>query len=112
MQRLDKQVAIVTGGAHGIGAATTQRLAAEGAKVVVADLDFNAAEQTMQNIRAAGGSALAVQLDVTVRAQVETMLATVLATYEQVDVLCNIAGIARGEPFLEITDEKWHKTLD
>jgi len=112
MQRFKNQIAIVTGGANGIGLATALRLAGEGATVVVADLDFKAAEQAVQTIIAAGGAALAVQLDVTSRVQVETMLASVLAAYGQVDVLCNIAGIAYDEPFLEITDEKWHKTLE
>lgn len=111
MQRFADQVAIVTGGAHGIGLATAQRLASEGAAVVVADIDYAEADRAAQTIKVAGGQALAVEVDVTARASVEAMLAATLEHYRQVDVLCNIAGIALGESFLEITDEKWHKTL-
>ncbi|MEZ4660455.1 MAG: glucose 1-dehydrogenase [Caldilineaceae bacterium] len=111
MQRFTDQVAIVTGGAHGIGAATARRLASEGAKVVVADLDLAAAQANVDTIQQNGGDALAIQLDVTARPQVEQMVAAAIAQYGHVDVLANIAGVAFGEPFLDITDEKWHKTL-
>ena len=112
MRRFEEQVAIVTGGAHGIGAATARRLASEGAAVAVADIDLEAAEQVARSIQDAGGEAMAVQVDVTSRQQVEAMLAAALERYGHVDVLANIAGIAVAEHFLEITDENWHKTLD
>lgn len=111
IQRFENQIAIVTGGSHGIGRATAQRLAGEGASVAVADLDLAAAEEVAAAIRQAGGQALAVQVDVTSRQAVETMVTTVLAQYDHVDVLANIAGIGFGEPFLEIKDENWHKIL-
>jgi NAD(P)-dependent dehydrogenase (short-subunit alcohol dehydrogenase family) len=112
MQRFENQVAIVTGGGRGIGRASALRLAGEGAAVAVTDIDREPADEVVKAIRAAGGEALALQLDVTSRSQVEQMLTTVLAEYNQVDVLANIAGIGFGEPFLEITDENWRRTLD
>jgi 3-oxoacyl-[acyl-carrier protein] reductase len=112
MRRFEDQVAIVTGAAHGIGLATAQRLAQEGAAVVMADLDYAEADRAAQAIRSAGGQAVAVAVDVTSRPQVEAMLAFALEQFTQVDVLCNIAGVALGEHFLEITDAKWQKTLD
>ena len=111
MKRFENQTAIVTGSAHGIGAATARRLASEGAVVAVADRDSAAAQKVARSIREAGGEALAVQVDVTSRSQVEAMLATVLEQRDQVDVLANIAGVAYDEPFLEITDEVWTRTL-
>ncbi len=111
IHRFADQVAIVTGSANGIGLATARRLASEGAAVVIADMDYAEADRAAQGIKAEGGKALPVQVDVTERSAVETMLATVLEHYNHVDVLCNIAGIALGEHFLEISDEKWHKTL-
>ncbi|MCE7981682.1 MAG: SDR family oxidoreductase [Caldilinea sp. CFX5] len=112
MQRFINEVAIVTGAGNGIGKAAALRLASEGASVAVADLDQAAAQATVETITASGGQAMAVVVDVTARSSVEAMVETVLARYGQVDVLCNIAGIAVGEPFLEVTDKNWQRTLD
>lgn len=110
--RFAHQVAIVTGGGGEIGRATALRLAREGAAVAVVDCNVTQAEKVAAEIVNAGGQAFAHQTDVAQRAEVETMLAAVLARYERVNVLCNIAGIAPSAPFLETTDEAWQTTLD
>jgi NAD(P)-dependent dehydrogenase (short-subunit alcohol dehydrogenase family) len=112
IQRFENQTAIVTGGSHGIGKATAQRLAGEGAAVAIADLDLEAAAEVAAAIRQANGRAIAVQVDVTSRQQVENMLQAVLDHYDQVDVLANIAGIGFAEPFLEIKDDNWRNILN
>src|SRR5262245_30251764 len=97
MFRFEQQVAIVTGAANGIGAATARRLGQEGASVVVTDMDLVGANATVAAIQEAGGKAVAVAVDVTQRAQVEAMLAAALEAYDHIDVLANIAGIAQDE---------------
>lgn len=112
MLRFENQTAIVTGGGRGIGKATSLRLASEGAAVAVVDIDLEPAERVVQTIIAKDGQAMALQVDVTSRPQVNGMLAAVIERYDQVDVLANIAGIGFSERFLEIKDENWDLMLN
>src|SRR3546814_15981280 len=89
------QVAVVTGAAAGIGRATAQAFAAEGLKVVAADLDVAGGEGTVQSIREAGGEALFVRCDVTLESDVQNLMSEVINTYGRLDYAFNNAEIGR-----------------
>lgn len=112
LRRFTNQVAVVTGGAHGIGSAVALRLASEGADLVVADIDLKGAEVVADRIRSRSGNAIAVSLDVTSRIEVEAMLAAATARFGRIDILCNVAGVLTVEDFLLISDDAWNRTLN
>jgi len=101
--RLQDKVAIITGGASGIGLATVRKFVREGAKVVVADIDLGRAQAVVAEVEEMGfpGAATAVQVDVSDYAQVEAMVAHGVATFGKIDAIFNNAGIAGGKPLLE-----------
>ena len=102
--RLAGKTIIVTGGASGIGAGIGHGLAAEGANVVLADLNLTGAQEIADAIVAKGGSASAVEVDVTDRAAVARGIARAVETYGRLDVYFNNAGINVPMKFLEITE--------
>ena len=106
------KVAIVTGAGSGIGAAVTQRLARDGFHVAVADLRPEAAEATVARITQDGGTAHAVQVDVSSEPSVRAMVQSVLAGTGRIDALVNNAGIAgQSAPSWELPDGEWEKVL-
>lgn len=113
MKGLQSKVAVVTGGAHGIGAAACRRLAEEGARVAVTDLDDAAGEELAAAIRADGGTAVYHRLDVTDEQAVAQVFSSVREQWGSLDVLVNNAGIAgvNASPE-ETTAEDWRKVLD
>jgi len=109
--RLDTKVAVITGGALGIGRATARLFAAEGATVALGDLDAAGAEKVAREIVEHGGRALARPLDVGDAGQVNDFFTAVVAQYGRVDVLVANAGIAHSAPFLEHPEAQWHRVL-
>jgi NAD(P)-dependent dehydrogenase (short-subunit alcohol dehydrogenase family) len=109
----DGKVAFVTGGASGIGEAVARQLAERGAKVVVADLKLDAAQKAVDAIKAAGGEAAAVAVDVGKVEQVEKAVQFTLDTYGALNVAVNNAGIGGAvAPLADYTFEDWHKVID
>jgi 2-hydroxycyclohexanecarboxyl-CoA dehydrogenase len=103
--------AIVTGGASGIGLGITERLARDGAKVSVFDLDLEQAERAAQAIRDAGGAAIACQVDVSDRAQVDEAVERTRRSLGPVLVLVNGAGKDGFDPIMDITTELWERII-
>jgi glucose 1-dehydrogenase len=110
--RLQNKIAVITGAANGIGAATAVRFAAEGAKVVVSDRDPKAGDAVVAAIKASGGEARFQACDVTDRAQVAALMECALDAYGSLDVVCANAGIIHSTPFLDLDDETWRRVLD
>jgi meso-butanediol dehydrogenase / (S,S)-butanediol dehydrogenase / diacetyl reductase len=106
------QVAVVTGGGQGIGRAIALRLARDGMDVVVADLRGAQAETVAGEVRALGRRALALQVDVSVPAERERMLAETLAGLGGLDVLVNNAGVNRAALPAEVDEEHWDVVMD
>ena len=108
---IDK-TAIVTGAASGIGLAIAQRLARDGAKVAILDLDAEGAEQEAAKLRAEGATAIALRVDVSDRSQIQTAADDVRTRFGAVTILVNNAGMEGFQPFLQIGTEKWNRLLD
>jgi NAD(P)-dependent dehydrogenase (short-subunit alcohol dehydrogenase family) len=107
MNRVDGKVALVSGSAQGIGAATAKLLAQAGAKVVVSDLQVEQGEQTAKEIRESGGEARFERLDVTSEADWKAVLGRTEADLGGLDVLVNNAGVELIKPIAELTLEDW-----
>lgn len=109
--RLAEKIAIVTGGGSGIGRATAELFAREGARVLVADYREDAATENTRTIRQAGGEALSCPVDVADPEQVDRMVQTCLEAYGGVDLLFNNAGILTFGSILDTDLETWNRVL-
>jgi 3-oxoacyl-[acyl-carrier protein] reductase len=105
-------VVIVTGGAQGIGAATAQRFAEEGATLAVVDLTEQRCETTVEKVRSYGGTAIAVGADVSSSASAAAAVERVIAEFGRIDVLVNNAGVTRDNLLFKMTEEDWDTCVD
>jgi NAD(P)-dependent dehydrogenase (short-subunit alcohol dehydrogenase family) len=111
-QRLSGKVAIITGSGQGIGKGIAQRLAREGAHVVIAEYNAESAAAAAREIEAAGGRALAYRVDISDVAAVQRMVDDVAAQLEHIDILVNNAGVVQTKPMLDLTEADWDRVLD
>lgn len=107
---LANKVAIVTGGGRGIGQAIALRLAQEGAKVAICDVQNS--EETAARIQELGGAALALKVDITVESQVKEAVETILSQWGTIDILVNNAGITRDGLLMRMQESEWDTVLD
>jgi 3-oxoacyl-[acyl-carrier protein] reductase len=112
MARLAGRVALVTGAGRGIGAATAQRLALDGAAVLVADLDAEPAEETAAGIRDRGGTARSARCDVTRIAEVRAVVDRCEQELGRLDILVTCAGVLRDNLVHRMTEEDWDLVID
>jgi len=110
---VQNKVAVITGGGSGIGRATAQRLAKEGASIVIADLDEKMGAESVKLVEGAGGRATFVRADVTKESDARAMLDAAVSKFGRVDILHNNAGIAVGPPgFPAAEAARWRLVLD
>jgi len=112
MAGVQGRVALVTGGAQGIGAEVAKRLAADGAKVGVLDLNQDAAQATADQITSAGGAAIGLGADVSQRAQVQAAIDTVAGEFGGLHILVNNAGVLRDNLLFKMSDDDWTLVME
>lgn len=110
--RLERHTAVITGAGHGIGRACALAFAAEGASVIVADINLSGAEDTVRQIEALGGIAMASFTDVSKPAEVQALVVRTLERFSQVHTLLNNAAIQVNKSIEETTPEEWNRQLE
>jgi NAD(P)-dependent dehydrogenase (short-subunit alcohol dehydrogenase family) len=108
---LEGQAALVTGGGQGIGAETARLLAAEGAKIVVADWNEETATQIAEEIKGSGGQAIAIKADTSKKEDAEAMVEAAVKEFGRLDILINNAGITRDSSLLKMEPHQWDQVI-
>ncbi len=109
--RLENRVAVVTGAGRGIGRAVAMKLAEEGARVVVSDIEASFAESVVQRITEAGGEAMPMAVNVTAGEQVEIMFEEVADRFGEIHILVNNAGSRKDVPLHNLTENQWDQAM-
>ena len=112
MKRLDKKVAIITGGAAGIGAATAAKFAAEGATTIIWDLDEVRGNEFAKKHTSEGKTVVFAKVNTAKYDEIEAATKAVIAKYGQIDILINNAGITRDSSLKKMTPELWQQVID
>ena len=112
MGKLKDQVAIITGGVSGIGAATAELFAEEGAKLVLVDVNEEVGTKFEEKLKSQGRDVVFVQADVTNEADVKNIFETTLSTYGRLDIMFNNAGIGAVKPTEELDYKEWRRTVE
>ncbi|WP_269410021.1 SDR family NAD(P)-dependent oxidoreductase [Lentibacillus daqui] len=112
MGRLDGKVAIITGAANGQGATEAALFAKEGAKVVATDLEIEALQEVVDQIRANNGESIAIQHNVASEEEWKSVVAKVIEAFGKIDVLVNNAGVSEPRTLLDISMDQWQKVMD
>lgn len=110
--RLKDKVAVITGGARGIGKETALLFAREGARVVICDVDAQAGQAALEEIKACGVGALFYKVDVTNRSEVAAMVDGAVQKFGRIDILINNAGITQDGFLTKLTEEQWDRVVD
>jgi meso-butanediol dehydrogenase/(S,S)-butanediol dehydrogenase/diacetyl reductase len=110
--RVEGKVVVVTGAGSGMGRGIATSLAEEGARVVIADVNLDAARKVEAEIAASGGQSVAVQADVSVRADLVGVVDAAVSTFDRLDIWFNNAGFNRPLQFLDVTEENWTSIMD
>ena len=110
--KLKDKTAIVTGSRRGIGKAIALALAKEGANIIVSDINLEDCQAVVDEIKSARGKALAIKCDVSVKAEVQEMVARTIHEFGKVDILVNNAMTITMKPFWRITEEEWDRVID
>lgn len=112
MGAVENKVAIVTGGAMGIGRSVAQKLAEEGARVVIVDIDVSELQNTESSIIAQGKCARGMKADIRNVNEIKWVVQSTVAEFGRIDILVNTAGVMKSIPFLEISPEEWNRVIE
>ncbi len=110
MEKLAQKVAVITGGARGIGKQIALTFAGEGADIVIGDIIEM--ETVAQDIKSLGREVITIKTDVTSKAEVQNLIHTAVNNFNKVDILVNNAGITRRASFMELTEDDWNAVID